>query len=44
VLTSARRWERRGPIRTILLTWLMRSLYTLSVSPRFLSRFYGVVR
>ena len=44
VLTSARRWERRGPVRTLLLTWLLRLLYTLFVPPRFLTRFYGVVR
>ncbi len=44
VRTSARRWERRGPVRTVLLTWLLRLLYTLFVPPRFLSRFYGVVR
>ena len=44
VLTSARRWERRGPVRTLMLTWLLRLLYTLFVPPRFLARFYGVVR
>ena len=44
VLTSARRWERRGPVRTLLLTWLLRLLYTLFVPPRLLARFYGVVR
>ncbi len=44
VLTSARRWERRGALRTLLLTWTLRALYTLSVSPSFLTRFYGVVR
>ena len=44
VLTSARRWERRGPVRTLLLTWLLRLLYTLFIPPRFLARFYGVVR
>lgn len=44
VRTSARRWERRGPVRTVLLTWLLRLLYTLFVPPRFLARFYGVVR
>ena len=44
VLTSARRWERRGPVRTLLLTWFLRLLYTLFVPPRFLARFYGVVR
>ena len=44
VLTSARRWERRGPVRTLLLTWILRLLYTFFVPPRFLARFYGVVR
>ena len=44
VLTSARRWERRGPYRTLLLTWLLWLLYTLFVPPRLLVRFYGVVR
>ena len=44
VQTSARRWERRGPVRTLLLTWFLRLLYTLFVPPRFLARFYGVVR
>ena len=44
VRTSARRWERRGPVRTVLLTWLLRLLYTLFVPPRFLARFYGAVR
>ena len=44
VLTSARRWERRGPVRTLLLTWLLWLGYTLFVPPRFLARFYGVVR
>ena len=44
VLTSARRWERRGPVRTLMLTWTLRALYTLSVPPSFLTRFYGVVR
>ena len=44
VQTSARRWERHGPVRTLLLTWFLRLLYTLFVPPRFLARFYGVVR
>ncbi len=44
ILTSARRWEKRGPIRTVLLTWLLRTLYTLYVPPNFLARFYGVTR
>lgn len=44
VLTSARRWERRGPVRTLLLTWLLWLAQALFVPPRFLARFYGVVR
>lgn len=44
VLTSARRWERRGPVRTLLLTWLLWLAHTLFVPPRFLARFYRVVR
>jgi len=44
VLTSARRWEGRGPVRTLLLTWFLRMLYILFVPPRYLARFYGVVR
>ena len=44
VMTSARRWQRRGPLRTLMLTWLLRFLYTLSVSPKTLTRFYGTVR
>lgn len=44
VLTSARRWERRGPVRTLLLTWLLWLGHALFVPPRFLARFYGVVR
>ena len=44
VVTSARRWRRRGAIRTVLLTWSLRLLYILSVSPEKLSRYYGAVR
>lgn len=44
ILTSARRWEKRGPIRTLLLTWLLRTLYTFYVPPRFLARFYSASR
>ncbi|MEW6543054.1 MAG: TIGR04283 family arsenosugar biosynthesis glycosyltransferase [Nitrospirota bacterium] len=44
VVTSYRRWERSGPVRTILLMWTLRFLYWLGVSPRTLSRFYGIVR
>ena len=44
VVTSARRWHLRGAVRTVLLTWSLRLLYILSVSPERLSRYYGAVR
>ncbi|MBT5873288.1 MAG: glycosyltransferase family 2 protein, partial [Candidatus Latescibacteria bacterium] len=44
VITSARRWQSRGPVRTILLTWILRLLFLLSVSPETLSRYYRAVR
>ena len=44
ILTSARRWENKGVFRTLMLTWFLRLLYTLSISPKILSRFYGIVR
>ncbi len=44
VVTSARRWQRHGPIRTLLLTWFLRLLFMLFVSPAALSRFYRAVR
>jgi rSAM/selenodomain-associated transferase 2 len=44
VRTSARRWERRGPMRTLLLTWTLRTLYIMNMSPETLSRFYSAVR
>jgi rSAM/selenodomain-associated transferase 2 len=44
VTTSYRRWEQQGPVRTILLMWMIRFLYWLGVSPRTLSRFYAAVR
>lgn len=44
VVTSFRRWETRGPIRTILLMWLLRFLYWIGVSPHRLSRWYGHAR
>ena len=33
VTTSFRRWERQGPLRTILLMWCLRFLYWIGVSP-----------
>ena len=41
-VTSARRWERDGVLRTILLMWSLRLRYFLGESPRRLHRrYYG---
>jgi rSAM/selenodomain-associated transferase 2 len=40
VTTSARRWEREGVVRTIVLMWTLRLLYALGVSPARLHRWY----
>ncbi len=40
VLTSGRRWESRGVLRTILLMWRLRLLYFLGVRPEVLARRY----
>jgi rSAM/selenodomain-associated transferase 2 len=40
VRTSARKWERDGAVRTILLMWVLRFLYMVGVSPRRLHRWY----
>lgn len=37
---SARRWEKRGVLRTILLMWLLRFSYALGASPERLARMY----
>jgi rSAM/selenodomain-associated transferase 2 len=44
VITSFRRWEQQGPLRTILRMWALRFLYWIGVSPHALSRWYGSVR
>ncbi|MFN3681106.1 MAG: TIGR04283 family arsenosugar biosynthesis glycosyltransferase [Nitrospira sp.] len=44
VITSFRRWERQGPLRTIGLMWTLRLLYWLGVSPQWLNQFYAVIR
>lgn len=44
VTTSARRWERRGVISTVVLMWLLRASYLLGVSPHTISRFYPPTR
>ena len=44
VTTSFRRWERHGPLWTILLMWTLRFLYWIGVSPHQLSKLYTTVR
>ena len=41
VTTSARRWERHGPWRTILLMWRLRAAYFLGADPAKLASRYG---
>lgn len=40
VQTSARRWESRGVLRTIVLMWRLRLLYFLGAHPERLARLY----
>ena len=40
VTTSARRWERRGVLRTIVLMWRLRLLYFFGARPEDLARLY----
>lgn len=40
-VTSGRRWEERGVIRTILLMWRIRLAYSLGAPPARLSRLYS---
>jgi rSAM/selenodomain-associated transferase 2 len=40
VITSARKWEREGILRTILLMWALRLLYFFRVDPARLHRWY----
>jgi hypothetical protein len=41
VITSGRRWEHHGVIRTILLMWRLRLAFYLGVEPELLARRYG---
>ena len=42
VITSSRRWEERGILRTILEMWWLRFLYYFGISPAHLARqYYG---
>ena len=40
VTTSARKWEREGAVRTILLMWALRFFYMVGVPPARLHRWY----
>jgi rSAM/selenodomain-associated transferase 2 len=40
VTTSARKWEREGPLRTIGLMWMLRLLHFAGVAPARLHRWY----
>ena len=40
VVTSSRRWEDRGIIKTILLMWKLRLYYFFGMSPQKISRMY----
>lgn len=44
VITSARRWEKNGRLKTVLLMWLLRLLYFFGVSPNYLKRLYADAR
>ena len=44
VVSSARRWEQHGPVRTILLMWALKLLYLAGVQPATLKRLYSEAR
>lgn len=44
VITSARRWQKDGLVRTILKMWTIRLLYLAGVSPARLKRIYSDTR
>jgi len=44
VVTSARRWQRHGVARTVLLMWALRAAYYVGVSPARLARVYRDAR
>ncbi len=41
IVTSSRRWEAHGILRTILLMWKLRLAFALGVSPKRLSQWYS---
>jgi rSAM/selenodomain-associated transferase 2 len=42
VISSSRRWEEKGIVRTVMLMWYLRALYFLGVSPSVLLKKYYV--
>ncbi|HEY3373779.1 MAG TPA: TIGR04283 family arsenosugar biosynthesis glycosyltransferase [Candidatus Aquicultor sp.] len=44
VTTAARRWEKSGIVRTILLMWIIRVLFYAGISPVRLAQIYADVR
>jgi hypothetical protein len=44
VVTSARRFARQGPVRTVALNWLIWLLFLLGASPHRLARLYRHIR
>ncbi|MDX8396760.1 MAG: TIGR04283 family arsenosugar biosynthesis glycosyltransferase [Mariprofundaceae bacterium] len=44
VITSSRRWEKKGILKTVWLMWKLRCLYYLGVSPNKLAKIYRNVR
>ncbi|HUP98304.1 MAG TPA: TIGR04283 family arsenosugar biosynthesis glycosyltransferase [Usitatibacter sp.] len=44
VVTSGRRWERHGTLRTIVLMWRLRVAYALGADPHQLARRYDIER
>jgi len=44
VITSSRRWEKHGIVKTVLLMWKLRFLYWLGTSPEKLAEIYRNVR
>ena len=43
VVTSGRRWEKHGVMKTIFLMWRLRLAYFLGANPARLARSYGYV-
>jgi len=44
VITSARRWNRDGLVRTVIRMWMIRAMYLMGVSPARLKRMYADTR